>query len=607
MPRLLKAVLTVALSSFLLAVPSAQAQSTQTLLKRTKQALTPGGRPIEPTPLLRELAVRLPALHGSERRQAHALLLRPTEGENDPQGDGYTVPEAPPYCTEHYCVHWVATTGDAPSLADSNGNGIPDYVELVGATAENVHQVENGDLAWREPKSDGTHGGNVDKTDIYLKDLGGSGIYGYSVPDPDQQLADDHTAFGYIVIDNDFSASEFPGYASQTIPLEVTVAHEYNHILQFNYDVIQDTWMLESTAVWMEGMVYPAAFDYLQYLPGWVQLTQLPLTTFSSDPNDRNNVKVYGSAVWEKFLAAKYGPEVIRRAWEVSVDTNPASFAVAAFDRAIRDQAGGSDFPIQFTLFSAATAEWQATDSGFPEGSHYFFDVARAGSATVNGAGGSLRINHTTYSLLNIPHTTAARVKLGVIAPSGTSSGIALVGREGGVPGGTMSEVVNSMPGGGNGSVTIDNPSRFARLTAVVINSDSKLSGASNLTGDWIYSRDDQPYYARVSTDFTAPRVVRVSPKARTKRASRKTRIKVTFSERVRGVTGRSLQLIASNGRVVGAQVIFSNGSKTATLKPNKTLSRNRSYKVRVTTAVTDTSVNSLARTFTSWFRTATK
>jgi Bacterial Ig-like domain len=58
---------------------------------------------------------------------------------------------------------------------------------------------------------------------------------------------------------------------------------------------------------------------------------------------------------------------------------------------------------------------------------------------------------------------------------------------------------------------------------------------------------------------------------------------------------------------VAGAQVILSDGSKTATLKPNRTLSRNRSYKVRVSTAVTDTSVNSLAHAFTSSFRTATK
>ena len=141
----------------------------------------------------------------------------------------------------------------------------------------------------------------------------------------------------------------------------------------------------------------------------------------------------------------------------------------------------------------------------------------------------------------------------------------------------------------------------------MLINTDSKISGASQLTGDWIYSGDDQSYYARVTTDFTAPRVARVSPKARAKRVSRKARVTVTFSERVRGVTGKSLQLIASNGRKVGARVIFSNNTKTATLRPNKALGRNRSYKVRVTTAVTDTAVNSLARDFTSSFRTAAK
>jgi hypothetical protein len=363
--------------------------------------------------------------------------------------------------------------------------------------------------------------------------------------------------------------------------------------------------MLESTAVWMEGMVYPEAFDYLQYLPGWVELTQLPLTTFSSDPNDRDNLKVYGSAVWEKFLAARYGNEVVRRAWEDSLATDPASFAVAAFDLAIKQQ-GGSDFPGAFIAFSAASAEWQAQNSGFPEGAQYP-DVALAGTASVNGPGGTLKLNHTTYSLLNVPHTTAARVKLGTIAPLGTSSGLALVGLEGGVPGGTMFESVKALPNGGNGSVTIENPSRFSRLTAVLINSDSKLSGASQLTGDWIYSRDDQPYYARVSTDFTAPRVVRVSPKAGTKRVSRAASIKVTFSERVRGVTARTLRLITSDGRTVGARVIFSNGSKTATLKPNRALSRNRSYRVRVTQAVTDTAVNPLARTFTSSFRTTPK
>ena len=602
MPRFAKTVLTVVMSSCLLVVvPGAQAQTTKTLLKQTKQAFSPAGPPAEPTPLLRELAVRLPSLHGSERRQAEALLARPTDGDADAQGDGYTVPEATPHCTAHFCFHWVTSTADAPDLTDGNGNGVPDYVDNAAAVAENVYDTEVGTLSWHPPKNDGDG-----KTDVYLKQLGGSGIYGYSAPDPLQQLPDDHTLYGYIVIDNDFQPSEFPGYPSPTVPLEVTLAHEFNHILQFNYDAIQDTWMLESTAVWMEGMVYPAAFDYLQYLPGWVQLWQLPLTTFSTDPNDRNNVKVYGSAVWEKFLAARFGADVVRHAWEVSTSTDPASFAVAAFDRSIRDQIGGSDFPTQFSLFAADSAEWQAQNSGFPEGSQYI-DVVRAGSAPVNGLGGTLKLDHTTYALLEVPPTSAARVKLGVSAPAGTDSSIALVGREGGVPGGTMTPVLNRLPNGGNGSVTIDNPSRFARLTAVLINADSKLSGASQLTGDWIYSRDNQAYYARVSTDFTAPRVVRVSPRAGSKRVSRKIRVKVTFSEPVRGVTTKSLQLIASNGRIVGASVSFSNGSKVATVKPRRALSRNRGYRVRVTSAITDTAVNPLARTKASSFRTAVK
>jgi len=185
-------------------------------------------------------------------------------------------------------------------------------------------------LGWREPKSDGTEGGSAGKVDIYLKQLGGTGIYGYAAPDPNQEIAADNSLYAYLVVDDDYVHAEFPQYASPNTPLEVTLAHEYNHVLQFGYDVAQDTWMFESTAVWMEGRVYPAAFDYLQYLPGWVQLTARPLTTFNgTDPNDRRNVKVYGTAVWNKWLDARYGPDVIRNAWEVSLQTDPRSFAVA--------------------------------------------------------------------------------------------------------------------------------------------------------------------------------------------------------------------------------------------------------------------------------------
>ena len=50
--------------------------------------------------------------------------------------------------------------------------------------------------------------------------------------------------------------------------MQVTVAHEYNHILQFNYDVFEDVWLFEDTATWAEEQVYPGINDYLNYLPG---------------------------------------------------------------------------------------------------------------------------------------------------------------------------------------------------------------------------------------------------------------------------------------------------------------------------------------------------
>jgi hypothetical protein len=605
MPRFAKTVLAVAMFSVVLAAPAearwqvsgSPAQTSKTasihqLLKQAKQALAPGGGKTDLTPILRELAARLPELRGSERTQAQGLLARPTDGPSDPLGDGYSVPEAPPLCSAHFCVHYVTTTDDAPNLTDANANGRPDFVEAARDAAETSFNVENVQLGWRPAKNDGDG-----KTDIFLKQLGGSGIYGYSVPDSGQS-PDGNSVYAYLVIDNDFKQSEFPAYASPTTPLQVTVAHEYNHILQYAYDYLQDTWILESTAVWMEGKVFPAALDYLQYLDSWVQLTGIPLTSFNgSDPNDRDNLKVYGTAVWNKWLEGRYGASVVRRPWEVSLDTPRPSFAVEAYDRAIREK-GGSGFDDDFSRFSAATAEWQAQNSGFPEGSLYP-EVPRAGTADVNGSGGTIELNHTTYALVDVSPSSAPRVKLSMRAPAGTNASLALVGRTGGLPG-QMTVALRRLPNGGSGNVVVNDPGRFSQLTMVLVNADSRVTGSSDLTGDWTYGRDGQLYYARMSTDFKGPRVTKKSPRSGARAVKRATSVKVTFSERVLGVSTKSLQLLASNGRTVGARVKFSAGSRSATLTPKHKLGAKRRYRVRVTRTVTDTALNPLNRA-TSW------
>lgn len=602
MPRPVKtAAALLAMALLATAAPAHAADSPSRTLQKTQRAWSQGDTDL--TPLLRQLALQLPDLRGAERRQAAALLARPTDGAADPQQNGYDVPEAPnsPQCSPNFCVHFTATGPDAPAATDTNANGVPDFVEVVISTSENVHTVENGQLGWQEPKSDGTAGGGDGQTDVYLKQLAGRGLYGYAAPDPDQDpFASANSVYSYLVLDNDYAREDFPSYASPLTPLQVTMAHEYNHVLQFTYDFNQDTWMLESTATWMEGKVYPEAFDYLQYVPGWTRLTTLPLTTFNGlDQSDPRNVKVYGTAVWNKWLDERYGQQVVRGAFEDSLKTDPPSFAVKAYDSSIRRN-GGRGFGAEFDRFSAATAEWKTRDSGFPEGSLYP-DVPRAATVSVNGRGSTRRLNHTTYALLGVRSTSARRIRLGVKAPAGTDAALALVGRTR-ATGADVVVTLRELPRGGSGVVSLSRPSRFARLTAVLVNSDTEVKeGETTATRDFVYARDRQPFYARVSTDFSAPQVRLATPRP----AGRRPRLKVAFSEPVLGAGASSLQLVAPNGRAVRARVSFRDGSRTATITPAGSLARGQRYRVRVTPAVTDTTLNPLARTTSIGFTTA--
>ncbi len=108
----------------------------------------------------------------------------------------------------------------------------------------------------------------------------------------------------------------------------MTFAHEYNHILQFGYDAYQDPWFAEASATWMEDQVYNGINDYLRYVRRWVRLYETPLTA--------NSIKEYGSAVWNQWLARRYGPEIIRKAWAGAIDAKPGGFSVASYERALR-------------------------------------------------------------------------------------------------------------------------------------------------------------------------------------------------------------------------------------------------------------------------------
>jgi hypothetical protein len=451
----------------------------------------------ELTPALNRLYASLQKLSADDRRAAEGILARPDDSQQDPPGThkwdpGATV--ATPVCGAHFCIHYVTDTNDAPALTDTSpADGIPDYVAQMLDVFENeVYPCENGTaanvcgggttpgLGWRDAAPDGALGGAANKLDVYIENLFVDHIFGYVAIDPGQDQNPAVPHFAYMVMDKDFSRFGDGSPAANTANMQVTAAHEYNHVLQNAYDYLEDPWMFEATAVYMEDKVYPAINDYLQYLQPWVANTGQPITAFPD-----TNLKPYGSAVWNHWLDHRYGPALVRTAWEQSVAQG--DFAPGAYNSAIAG-AGGAGFLDEFDRFSATVAEWNAPGSGFPD---HYPDVPRAASLPAGSQTQPFSLPHTTFGLFDVPVPSASTIRLTGTLPNGTAGAIALVGRTGADPNaGSVTSNVVPMPSGGTAVVSLDNPSQFGRITAVVVNSDPSRSGFSPAAQDWIFTKD---------------------------------------------------------------------------------------------------------------------
>ncbi len=296
---------------------------------------------------LRDLFASVPDLSPSERRQAGSVLARPTDGANDPYGDGYTV-AAKRTCKGNFCLHWVPSTADAPpSMA---------WVDKNLKTMNQVWHHEVGKLDYRKPVSDGGRGGNK-KFDVYLKDVGSQGLYGYCAPER-RKPGTRFLASGFCVLDNDFAQAQFG--APPVDSLRVTAAHEFFHAVQFAYDFGEDHWFMEATATWMEERFADGVNDNRQYLPyGQVRQASTSLDVF--DPQGFNQ---YGNWPFFEFLSTRYGNGVVRSIWNKAAAFKgaPDQYSTKAVSSVLRSRGG---FSSVFAKYAAGNTIPAGT---YPEG-----------------------------------------------------------------------------------------------------------------------------------------------------------------------------------------------------------------------------------------------
>jgi hypothetical protein len=319
--------------------------------------------PRDATMILRDLLVRLPQLRGAEREAARAILARPTDGASDPQGFGYTVGPAgrANTCSTNVCAHWVtrAANRDAPDLTDADASGVPDWVEQTLDVFEEVWGAVIGGHGYRPPKSDlssPNHGPNG-LLDVYLADLGRSGIYGYCSSDDPNAFSRSYEFWdlsAYCVVDQDFAPSQFPHPSVNGIEaLKVTAAHEFFHAVQFAYDAYEDTWLMEGTAVWMEDEVYDDINDLYHYFR-WSPLRSPHVPVDLGKP-----LYHYGAWVFWRFLAEFYAPDgtsdptIIRRVWRLA-DGSPSGRDLSSL-RAVIRVADGRGYPFRLAFADFGT------------------------------------------------------------------------------------------------------------------------------------------------------------------------------------------------------------------------------------------------------------
>ncbi|HRU24552.1 MAG TPA: hypothetical protein P5569_11450, partial [Candidatus Latescibacteria bacterium] len=199
-------------------------------------------------------------------------------------------------------IQYDTTGTNAPPMADLDGSGVPDWVELTAQVADSVlnqYFLMGYDVTLKDL---GT-GGDV-RYDIYLRNLAPQYVYGLTYSGSN----------GYMEIDNDFAESiyAYPGVFDSrgARGLRVTLAHEMFHSIQFLYVSYRTdwAWWMEMTATFMEELMYTNVNDYYQYLrPDWYKDTifenpALGLTSYAS-----GSVHPYSGLVFLLFLWQKHG------------------------------------------------------------------------------------------------------------------------------------------------------------------------------------------------------------------------------------------------------------------------------------------------------------
>lgn len=203
----------------------------------------------------------------------------------------------------HFRIHYASSGADAATA---------DFINETTLAFENAWRVEVEELGFNPPPGDyNTDGPEYDIFVHQCSDYGAT-MPEFQVPETPQ---DDYT--GWIELDNDFTHTPTKGLDG----MRVTAAHEFFHLVQFGYRCYHTTvnnsvYFYESSASWMEDVVYDNINDYFHYLDLFFKSPQQSFIT-------TNGNHEYGLAIFFHMLSQKYGHSYMKAIWNEMKENEP--------------------------------------------------------------------------------------------------------------------------------------------------------------------------------------------------------------------------------------------------------------------------------------------
>ena len=202
-----------------------------------------------------------------------------------------------------FMIHYTLSNSDDRVVSESD-------VERTAQVMRDVMDMElSGGLGWNRPPDDSADADIYCDTDNGGAPDGGNGYY-------DIYFVAEDNLYGYCqpmtLVDGSQEASSFLALSTWILDyngaLEVTVAHEYFHGVQFVYDVYEDSYWMENTSTWMEDETYDDINDYYNYLSATFQDPELSLET--------KDLVQYANAIWPLFMSEQQDHDTVKAIWE---------------------------------------------------------------------------------------------------------------------------------------------------------------------------------------------------------------------------------------------------------------------------------------------------